>query len=114
MRRIALAGFLLIGLGLSNPAAAGEPGWRWWPWKAAGPACPACPDDYCPKKLPPAPCPARPCGPDDYCPKALPAACPVNCFGRDDYCRKQLPAPWTCCYPPWFTCGPAACPKPPR
>jgi hypothetical protein len=108
MRPFSLLGSLVLGLGLVAAAQGAEPGCRWWwPWGLRFSCCPCCPDDYCPKKLPCAPCPVHSGGRDDYCPKSLPVPCPLKYCGHDDYCPKACPTHLPPCSPPWYTCVPA-------
>jgi hypothetical protein len=109
MRVFCFLGSLVVGLGLGGTAEGAQPGCRNWRWPSSPvqPPVMCCPDDYCAKKLPPAPCPVACRGPDDYCRKALPTVCASKWCGVDDYCPKACPILLAPCYPPWYTCGPA-------
>jgi hypothetical protein len=118
MCRYLRIGCLIACVALTGTATAGESCWHWslthWccPWCPRLRPCCGCPDDYCPKSMP-LTRPFLPCEPDDYCRKKMPLTPCWDKYGPDDYCPKECPPIPKLCWPPWYTCGPAAPAVPP-
>jgi hypothetical protein len=112
MRLICVVGAILLAIGLTTNADAGDTRVYWVdgvikPCRVPPRSCPAhCPDNYTCKPMPPCPSLVNGCVPDDYGRKPLPCTEPVLCGCPSVYCPPPYPSiVIQCCYPPWYICG---------